>query len=675
MHDEQKTKAQLIAELDELRNRLAQLQSDRDKTPSSPDDVLKCEQRFRSLVESFPIGVRQDGVNKETVYANPAMAPLLGYSSVDDVPADWIKLLSPESYAVMEREYAKRLAGKASSYEVELVTPAGDRRNLMVHGAPLISAEGEFQGTIAAFLNITEYRQIEQALRQSQAMLQSVFRSAPVGIGVVSNRRFQWVNERLLQMTGYAVDELIGNSSSVLYPSLEEYEYVGREKYEQIRINGSGTVETRWLCKDGQIIDVLLSSTPMDLNDLSKGVVFTALDITERKQSEAARQTLQEQLQQSQKMESIGQLAGGVAHDFNNLLSIILGYADMILRADPSRMEKQIRARVQEIQRAGERARALTRQLLAFGRKQLLQVIPVNVNSVVLDLEEMLRRLIGENIKIIMRFGSNIGSTKADPSQLEQVLLNVCINARDAMPDGGILTIETSKVELDEEYASTHADVRPGRYVMLAISDTGCGMDDITRQRLFEPFYTTKEKGKGSGLGLATVYGIIKQHGGHVSAYSEQHHGSTIRIYLPETLEASVLAPVTEPVPLLEKGDGLILVVEDDEAMRELACSILNAYGYKTLDAASPSQALSLAAQKQTKIDLMLTDVIMPEMNGCQLYKQAMEVCSGLRVLYMSGYTEAAIAQHGVLSAGAYFIQKPFTAAELLRKVQSVLTL
>lgn len=673
MYDENKTKAELLDELRMLRDQVAELKSlDLERTKML-DVLSKSEQGFRILLEICPIGILQGTPDRKSAYANPAMRALLEVDTHEEALASWCDFLTPESLERVMSEYTKRLVGETSSYEVEIVGKHGTKRSVIISGAPLMSAEGEFQGTIATFLDITERKKTEDALRQSQAMLQSIFRSAPVSIGLVSHRTFKWTNERLTQMTGYERTELLGRSSRMLYPTEAEYDKVGREKYEQIRINNIGIVETRWKRKDGRIIDVLLSSTPMDLDDLSVGVVFTALDITERKQAEAVRQTLQEQLQQSQKMESIGQLAGGVAHDFNNLLSIILGYSEMILRADPAKTEKRVRDRVQEIQRAGERARALTRQLLAFGRKQILEMMPIDVNEVVLGFEDMLRRLIGEHIAFVFKMGGGLRTIKADPMQLEQVLMNVCINSRDAMPDGGTLVIETANAELDEAYAKRYPDVEPGAYVVLSVSDTGCGMDEAIQQRLFEPFFTTKEKGKGSGLGLATAYGIIKQHGGHVSAYSEPGHGTTIRIYLPHAGEQPVSVASSEAAPAPVSGSGVVLVVEDDEAMRSLACSILNTYGYTVIDTGSPRQALELVAEKSNEIHLLLSDVVMPEMNGRQLYEKAAAISPALRVLYMSGHTETAIAQHGVLEDGMNFIQKPFTVSELLQRVQSVL--
>ena len=387
---------------------------------------------------------------------------------------------------------------------------------------------------------------------------------------------------------------------------------------------------------------------------------------------EALRST-ERQLVQSQKLEAVGRLAGGISHDFNNLLTVILGYSDITLRQLSE--EHPLRRNLEQIVTASERASALTRQLLAFSRKQVMQPKVFDVNTVVTDLEKMLRRMIGEDVELRVSLEPELGNIKADPVQLEQVIMNLAVNARDAMPKGGKLSIETANVYLDETYAKEHVSVAAGHYVMLAISDTGCGMNVETRQHIFEPFFTTKEPGKGTGLGLSMVYGIVKQSGGNIWVYSEEGRGTTFKIYFPrvtEDAEQYTRTPVTLDVP---RGSETILLVEDAEWVRTLARQILEGAGYRVLEASGPEEAIRLinTSHNGTKIDLLLTDVVMPGMSGNEMSKRLLERRPELPVLFMSGYTDEAIVQHGVLEAGINFIQKPFTPDALALKVREVL--
>lgn len=379
------------------------------------------------------------------------------------------------------------------------------------------------------------------------------------------------------------------------------------------------------------------------------------------------------QLIQSQKLEAVGRLAGGISHDFNNLLTVILGYSDIMLRQ--LSQEHPLRRYLDEIVRASERASALTRQLLAFSRKQVMQPKVFGVNNVVSELEKMLRRMIGEDIELRVSLHPDLGNIKADPVQLEQVIMNLVVNARDAMPKGGKLTIETSNVYLDQTYATEHMSVEPGTYVMLAISDTGCGMDKDTRQRIFEPFFTTKAQGKGTGLGLSTVYGIVKQSGGNIWVYSEEGRGSTFKIYFPQVREEAEEYRRLTTKPEAPRGSETILLVEDADWVRKLARQLLERAGYRVVEASGAEEAIRIidTSTNGTKIDLVLTDVIMPGMSGNDMSKQLLTKRPDLPVLYMSGYTDDAIVQHGVLEPGINFIQKPFSPDALALKVREVL--
>jgi nitrogen-specific signal transduction histidine kinase/ActR/RegA family two-component response regulator len=387
-----------------------------------------------------------------------------------------------------------------------------------------------------------------------------------------------------------------------------------------------------------------------------------AEDITERR-------TLERQLFQSQKMEAIGRLAGGIAHDFNNLLSVILGHSDILEQqaGTNSRLGKSVEA----TRNAAERAAALTMQLLAFSRKQVIDPTVIDLNQSVSEIQKMLHRIIGEDIELTIRLQPGLGYVKADSGQLGQVLMNLAVNSRDAMPNGGKLAIETANVELDDTYVRQHLGAKPGPFIMLAVSDTGIGMDSETLSHIFEPFFTTKEPGKGTGLGLSMVYGIIKQNNGYVMAYSEPGRGTTFKIYFPRTVESlPVSRSVEKEIP---GGSETILVVEDELALRELTCVLLQEAGYTVLESTGVEDAIATAKDSQRKIDLLLTDIVMPRLDGRELANQLVALRPNLKVLYMSGYTDDVIVHRGLLKQATVLVQKPFTKAKLLRKVRETL--
>jgi PAS domain S-box-containing protein len=394
------------------------------------------------------------------------------------------------------------------------------------------------------------------------------------------------------------------------------------------------------------------------------GVIGVALDITDRKH-------LADQLRQAQKMQAVGELAGGVAHDFNNLLMVVKGHAEMLLERLPKSSTE--RSNVEQIQTAAERAASLTAQLLAFSRKQVLQPRVLDLNEVVGGMIQMVSRVIGENIELAFMPGARLGSVKADPSQIEQVVLNLVVNARDAMPQGGRLTIETASVELDKNYTVQHAIVEPGPYVMLTVTDTGCGMDAKTQARIFEPFFTTKEQGKGTGLGLATVYGVIKQSGGYIWVYSESGRGTTFKIYLPKITAKVEALTAVKTIPAPASGSETILFVEDEQSVRELVREYLSARGYSVLEASDGIQALDIAAAHPGAIQLLVTDVVMPRLSGRELASQIATARRDLKVLYISGYTDDSIFRHGVLEGGMEFLQKPFNLRTLAQKIREIL--
>ncbi len=530
---------------------------------------------------------------------------------------------------------------------------------------PLRDASGAVFGVLGMYEDVTEQRQAAIDLHESEERFRATFEQAAVGIAhVAPNGRWLRVNQRLCEMVGYTREELLAATfQEITHPDdlPADLENVRKLLAGDIQ---NYSMEKRYIRKDRTAAWIALSvSLARDAEGRPKYFISVIEDIEPRRRAE-------EQLLQAQKMESVGQLAGGVAHDFNNLLTAILGYCDLILGDEKS----SHRSELEEIKHAGERAAVLTRQLLAFSRKQVFHLELLDLNDVVVNMESMLRRLIGEDVRLTSTLSSEIGRVKADPAQIEQVLLNLAVNARDAMPDGGVLRIETSSADVDEAVAAAHAPCAPGRFVVLAVSDTGHGMDSETQRRVFEPFFTTKPKGKGTGLGLATVYGIVSQSGGFVSFSSEPKKGTTFRIYLPRADDSAAMksrsgAHLATP----PKGTETILMVEDDDGVRRLGCHVLEMLGYTVLCAESGHQALDLARDHKGKIDLVLTDVVMPEMSGREVERRLAEAGHAARVLFMSGYSDDAILQHGVLETGVAFLQKPFTPDSLARKVREVL--
>jgi two-component system, cell cycle sensor histidine kinase and response regulator CckA len=795
------------------------------------------------------------------------------------------------------------ISGYLETVEMEIEALGGV---YLVSCTPVVDEAGRLQKVIHIATDITERKKAEEALKESETTLKSIFKAAPIGIGLVQNRRFVWINEQLSNLTGYSADELRGQSARLLYASEEEFARVGQVKYDEIRESGTGTVETRFKCKDGSVKDILLSSTPLDPAQPTEAVIFTALDITERRlareelyrekekyrilteesplgvaiidpdgryqylnpkfteifgytladiptgkdwfakayedelyrrqvmsiwmddlsksrvgefrprtlpvickngqekivhirsvtlanqdqliiyeditertrfeetlkslianapmgiyivqdgkfvlvnpgfeaitgysgqellgqdsltlvtpeykafvrtkaingikkadtspyeyqftsksgetgwvmetvistQYEGKRavlgyfmditdhKKLENQFLQAQRMEAVGRLAGGLAHDFNNVLAIIVIYVETILKdihpGDPLSLQ------VKGIREASLRAISLTRQLMAVGRRQILQPRAVNMKALVLDLEGMLSRLLGEDVELVLTLDSVESVAKVDPSQMEQVLLNLVVNARDAMPQGGKLTITINNTWLDKSMASQHADVTPGPYVMLAVSDTGIGMDQETQAHVLEPFYTTKPSAEGTGLGLSTVYGIVKQSGGFVEIDSERDKGAIFKIFLPaasETLEPPV--KITESP--LQRGSETILLVEDVDDLRQLIYDVLKNNGYTVLTASHGREALMIAEAHQGPIHLLLLDVVLPQMSGGEIAERLKSWFPGTKVLYMSGYPEDAIIHRKVMDGAAGFIQKPFSPINLASKVREVL--
>jgi len=508
-----------------------------------------------------------------------------------------------------------------------------------------------------------EIKRNEQALRRSEARYRSLVQSSVYGIYRSSlEGRFLDVNPALMTMLGYASAEevLLLDPEKDVFAHSEEHTLLIDEFRRTGRLDG---IEVKWKRKDGTFITVRISGRAVSSADEPADVLEAiAEDVTDRR-------VLEDQFRQAQKMEAVGRLAGGVAHDFNNLLMVISGYAEVILAN--LEVGHPLYEKGQAIQLAADRATTLTRQLLAFSRKQLLELKVVDVNAIVCDMERLLQPLIGENVELTTSLAPDAAHTRADAGQLEQVLMNLVVNAKDAMPHGGKLTILTQNLVVDENHRRGQTFIRPGNYVLLTVRDTGMGMDRETQSRIFEPFFTTKEKGKGTGLGLSTVYGIVKQSGGYVMVQSEEQRGTAFHIYLPRV--DGVVEKHADPVAHTALGGTeTVLLVEDEESVRHLVRDTLLARGYRVVEAENGEAGMA-AALHAGKIDLVITDVVMPGMNGRDLVKQLAQIRPEARVLYLSGYTEDAILSEGTIETGSSFLQKPFTLQNLLRKVREVL--
>jgi PAS domain S-box-containing protein len=493
-------------------------------------------------------------------------------------------------------------------------------------------------------------------------MLLALLESASQAIiSVNRDGRITLANRRTEEMFGYRREELLGSPIEMLLPESKRGKHKRhREDYfEQPHLRPMGIgMELAGRRRDGTEFPVEVSLSPIESSEGVFGIAFVS-DITQRKE-------LEEQLSHAQKMEAVGRLAGGVAHDFNNMLTVISGYNLMIM--EELQPDNPLREYAEEIGRAADRAAAVTNQLLAFSRRQLIQPRVMNVNAVLAETEKMLLRLLGEDIELTLSLGSGVGNIRADPNQIVQAVVNLAVNARDAMPRGGKIVLETAEVELDESYARSHAAVLPGQYVMIAITDTGHGMNAETRQHIFEPFFTTKERGKGTGLGLATVYGMVKQSSGDIWVYSEPGKGTTFKLYFPKVDERVQRAPGQGAGPLKWQSEETVLVVEDEKPVRELTVRMLQQLGYRVLSAASGEEALEISKSFAGRISLLVTDVVMPQMSGRQVADVLLSARPDLKVLYLSGYTEHTMLHHGV-GSGVDFLSKPFSRETLSKKL------
>ena len=519
------------------------------------------------------------------------------------------------------------------------------------------------QRTVELQKEITERKRAEETLRESEEKYRLLVGNATDAIFVAQDEVIKFPNPRTEELVGYSAEELATiRFTDLIHPDDRDM-VLDRHRRKLKGESLPTTYSFRIINRAGEELWTQLNTVAITWEGRPATLHFLR-DITPQRKLEA-------QLQQSQKMEAIGTLAGGVAHDFNNLLTTIIGCSDLMMMRIGK--DHELRENLEDIRKAGDRAASLTRQLLAFSRRQILEPKVIDLNDVIPDMDKMLRRLIGEDIDLETVLAPGLGRVEADPGQVEQIIMNLAVNARDAMPRGGKLTMETANVDLDEAYARSHVAVTPGPYVMMAISDSGTGMDEETLSKAFDPFFTTKEAGRGTGLGLSTVYGIVKQSKGNIWAYSEPGKGTTFKIYLPRVEKDAVEKEEVEATAESLTGSETILVVEDNEMVRGLAQTILQHYGYSVLAAQDGEEAIKVSKEHDGPIDLMLTDVVMPKMSGKEVAERLNALRPDMKVLYMSGYTGNAIVHHGVLDREMRFIQKPFTTESLARKVREVL--
>jgi two-component system cell cycle sensor histidine kinase/response regulator CckA len=639
------------------------------------EEALKeSEERFRALFEQAAVGVAQ--IETETgrfLRINQRYCEIVGYTSQEMQNFSFHDITHPEDLQADLDNVKLLIEGKTREFSMEkrYYHKNGSIVWVNLTLSPLWVTGEKTDYHIAVVQDITERKRAEEALRKREQEIRVIAENVPALFSYVDlEGRYRFVNKRYEEWFGIPRTEVIGKhcrqvlgeaAYDLIKGHMGEALSGHRVHYEEALPYASGG--TRYVSAD-YVPDA-------DDRGEVKGFFVLVTDITERKRGEQEMAALQEQLRQSQKMEAIGQLAGGIAHDFNNLLTIIKGYSQLSLME--LREEDPLKENLKEVGKAAEQAARLTRQILAFSRRQMMEMKVLDLNTILKDLDKMLRRVIGEDIKLVTLLAGDLGSVRTDSGQVEQVIMNLAVNARDAMPHGGKLTIETANVELDEAYARNHIAVKPGHYVMLAVSDTGVGMAPEVRDRVFEPFFTTKEKSKGTGLGLSTVYGIVKQSGGNIWVYSEPDHGTTFKIYLPRVYEAPEELKEEGVRERTHRGGETILLVEDEAEVRKLAARILERQGYTVLEARDGEEALLLCEHKKEPIHLVLTDVVMPQMGGPQLVEQLKHVRQDFKVLYMSGYTDNSITHQGVLERGMNYIQKPFTIDGLTRKVREVL--
>jgi PAS domain S-box-containing protein len=653
-----------------VRDRTRQIQAEVMQRRQAEEALREGEERYRSLFENAPDGILVADMEGRYVDANPSALSMLGYAREELIGMASADILAATEAPQVESALADLERGLEHRREWQF-----RRRDGSEFPADVIAKAVTGGRILALVRDASELRRAEAALRESQKRLLSIYDTVGDVIFLVALEpdggfRFESVNQRFVATTGLPVDAVVGKRIEEVIPAASLP--LVRERYrEAVAAKALVRWEETTDYPTGRLTGEVSVAPIVDVAGRCTHLVGAVHDVTARKLAEERQAQAEQMLRQSQKLEGIGRLAGGIAHDFNNILGVILGYGGLMRRhlddAHPAR------PRLEQVMQAAERAAGLTRQLLAFSRKQVMQPKLIDLAVVVGDMRRMLDRVLGEDVEIAVLGAERPGVVLADPTQVEQVVMNLVVNARDAMPKGGHLTIETANVDFDETYASAHPPALPGRFVMLAVSDTGVGMDAETQRQIFEPFFTTKPVGEGTGLGLATVYGIVKQMGGYVWVYSEVDRGTSFKVYLPRVEEAPAPETASAPPPPPARGRETLLVVEDSESLRDMIRELLADLGYTVLIATDGEEALALIENGDRPIDLVLTDVVMPKLGGTDLVKRLRASHPRLRVVYMSGYASGAVSRQGVLDEGSILLEKPFTAENLARTVRTAL--
>ncbi len=640
------------------------------------NDLALDQNLLRCLMESSSALIYVKDANGAYRRCNKLGEKLIGLSEAEQVGKSDFDFFGRERAEAI-REIDQRILSSGQEYCVEerVTFPCGKTLLLESKKTPIFDHNGKAIGILGISHDITERNRVEEGLRESEYFFKESQRSAFIGSYKADLKAGGWESSEVLDEIfgiGPHYDRRIQGWLDIVHPedreAMEQYlkeEVIGQGKpfAREYRIVRQNDGETRWVVGLGAL------KSDVDGHDLI--LMGTIQDITEQKSTEEEQAKLEAQLQQAQKIESVGRLAGGVAHDFNNMLSVILIHAEMAQKQEA--VPSTLREHLVQIQKAAERSSEITRQLLAFARKQTVAPRILDLNETVTSMIKMLSRLIGEEIDLVWLPEKELWPVKLDPAQVDQILANLCINARDAIAGVGRIRIETGNIRCGADLCSGHPGLEPGDYILLTVSDDGCGMDQGVQQKIFEPFFTTKGDGKGTGLGLATVYGIVKQNSGYIDVHSQPGQGTQFKIYLPRSLDKAIQTGPAEPLPASEPGGETILLVEDEPAILDVGTQLLEMQGYRVLAANTPGEAIRLAEGHLGEIHLLMTDVVMPEMNGRQLARKLLSLYPGIKRLFMSGYTADIIAHHGVLDEGVHFIQKPFTFDVLTTKVREVL--
>ncbi len=659
---------ELALAFDQMASSLQQREFEREQ---AQEKLMASEKRYRELADQLPEPVFEADETGNLTFANKKASEVFGYTEEDlERGLNVFQMVVPEEYDTARETFVKALKGEVTEHEFAMRRKDGGTFFAVVYAAS-VTVQGGPPRLRGIVVDVTERKRAEEALRRSESRYRTMFENTGCATIIIEeDTTISLVNAEFEKLTGYSKEETEGKKKwTELIDRRDLQRSMEFHRLRRIDPNlAPRCYEVRFTDKAGNSKEALAT---VSVIPETKQAIASLLDMTPLREAEREKAALEEQFRLSQRMEAVGLLAGGIAHDFNNSLTVIKGYSQLCLTELQG--SDSLRESIEEILKAADRGANLTRQLLAFSRRQVLDMKVFDLNMVVQDLGKLLGRILGEDIELIISLAEDAGRVKTDPGQIEHVIMNLAANARDAMPNGGKLIIETANVVLDEGYALHHVAVKPGSYVMLSVSDTGCGMTPEVKERIFEPFFTTKERGKGTGLGLSMVYGIVKQSGGNIWVYSEPGKGTTFKIYLPrveEPPEQLMGAVKTEGLP---SGSESILIVEDDEAVKRVAAEVLKKQGYTVLEANGVLEAVSLCKERRDPIDLILMDVVIPGTNGRKLIETLRDIRNDFKILYMSGYTDNGIVHQGVLERGVEFIQKPLTMESLAKKVREVL--